>query len=89
MMPELHPGDMVYIRDSLKYAQDCASGLINSMKKRAGEWVTISKKWGEHCGQHCYYIHEDGGCAVWSEDCFDFDISFPEENIAPDVSSLL
>ena len=40
-MRQLSPGDVVHIRDNLRNAHECNSGLLESMKNMAGEWVTI------------------------------------------------
>lgn len=89
MMPELHPGDKVYVRDSLRDARNCNSGLLGSMKRMAGQWVTIASKWGEHVGQYCYYILEDDRNAIWSEDCFDFGMIPCEDEKTLDITELM
>lgn len=89
MMPELHPGDKVYIRDSLRDAKWCNSGLLDSMKRMAGQWVTIASTWGDNEGQHCYYICEDNCYAIWSEDCFDFGMMQIEDDLTPDITELI
>lgn len=61
MMPELHPGEKAYVSDSLRDAKSCNSGLLESMKQMAGQWVTISSVWGVNDDQFCYYICEDNG----------------------------
>lgn len=88
-MKQLSPGDVVHIRDDLRNALECNSGLLESMKNMAGALVTIQDYWGSNEGQHCYYIQEDNGYAVWSDDCFDEDAFFAESNQAPDISELI
>lgn len=87
-MRQLYPGDVVHIRDNLRNANTCNSGLLPSMKDMAGQWVTIKDYWGKNVGQHCYWIHEDNGRAVWSEDCFDMD-AVVDEDVTPDITELI
>lgn len=89
MMPELHPGDKAYIRDSLRDAKSCNSGLLTSMQNMAGQWVTIASIWGTNDDQFCYYIYEDHGYAIWSEDCFDFDMMLVDDEKSPDITELI
>lgn len=89
MMPELHPGDKAYIRDSLRDAKSCNSGLLTSMQNMAGQWVTISSIWGTNDDQFCYYIYEDNGYAIWSEDCFDFEKMLVDDEKSPDITELI
>lgn len=89
MMPELYPGDKAYVRDSLRYASNCNSGLLESMKQMAGQWVTISSVWGVNDDQLCYYIYEDNCYAIWSEDCFDFNMMRVEDESTPDITELI
>ena len=88
-MRRLYPGDVVHIRDDLRHANECNSGLLDSMKNMAGQWVTIQDYWGKNIGQHCYWIAEDNGRAVWSEDCFDFDMMQIEDDLTPDITELI
>lgn len=88
-MRQLSPGDVVHIRDNLRNAHECNSGLLESMKNMAGEWVTIQDYWGSNEGKHCYWIQEDNGYAVWSEDCFDMDSIVDEDESTPDITELI
>ena len=89
MMPELHPGDKAYVIDSLRDAKWCNSGLLESMKQMAGQWVTISSVWDVNDDQFCYYIYEDNGYAIWSEDCFDFEMMRVDDEKTPDITELI
>lgn len=88
-MIQLSPGEVIHVRDDLRNASECAAGLVPSMRNMAGEWVTIQDYWGSHEGQHCYYIQEDNGYAVWSEDCFDMDSIVDEDESTPDITELI
>ena len=88
-MRQLSSGDVVHVRDDLRNANTCNSGLLESMKQMAGQWVTIAAYWGSNEGQHCYYILEDNSYAVWSEDCFDMDTVVDEDESTPDITELI
>ena len=88
-MRQLSPGDVVHVRDDLCNANTCNSGLLESMKQMAGQLVTIAGYWGSNEGQHCYYIQEDHGYAIWSEDCFDMNSIVDEDESTPDITELI
>ena len=88
-MRQLSPGDVVHVRDDLCNANTCNSGLLESMKQMAGQWVTISSVWGVNDDQFCYYIYEDNGYAIWSEDCFDFEMMRVDDEKTPDITELI
>lgn len=88
-MRQLSSGDVVHVRDDLRNANTCNSGLLESMKQMAGQWVTISSVWGVNDDQFCYYIYEDNGYAIWSEDCFDFEMMLVDDEKSPDITELI
>ena len=88
-MRQLSPGDVVHVRDDLHNASECAAGLISSMKNMAGRWVTIQDYWGCIGLRHCYWVQEDNGRAVWSDDCFDMDSVVDEDESTPDITELI
>lgn len=94
MKPLLQPGDIVRIRDDIRYMECCNAGLVPEMYKFMGQLVTISEI-AQYRGQprtsggsYLYYIAEDEDELYWSDDLFDWTY-VPEEESVLDISCLL